>query len=213
MPKPIEFNDLGELRRHLANHRLSIEGYFKRPDPNLAALVRESVGQNTFRALRNLPLKPSAVFREWAYDKVSGREFWTKLEAIQSHEQFDAWLLGLVRGLGHHWRRKMGSEMPFTANRKLPDLLLKALVRWSGIENRARTRLIGFLHIPLDMYSLAAFRRCLPESCPVSRGASMGFVDCEEKYCSLQFAIRRLAVELQCPPIYLDVLAWDVGHQ
>ena len=49
----------------------------------------------------------------------------------------------------------MGDILPFGPSRKLPDLLLKAYVRWTGLTDDQRNRLIPFLHVSLDSLSLS----------------------------------------------------------
>jgi hypothetical protein len=104
--------------------------------------------------------------------------------------------------------------MPFGASRKLPDLLMKAVVLWSGLDHAVRRRLITFLHVPLDSYTLAAIRCCVHSDAGwrIPKAASMGYVQDAKMYDRLQEQFRDLGRAAGCPAVYLDVLTWNLGH-
>ena len=72
---------------------------------------------------------------------------------------------------------------------------------------------MGFLHVPLDGRSLTAIRDCVHKfshGFSIRKGATMSFVDSEAKYNTIQDVIRKISSEAGVPPIYFDVLAWDL---
>jgi hypothetical protein len=212
--RPYEFRDIEAFRRKLRSSRKRLRAHFDLED-NIAALVRGSVENNTFRGLRRgRHLGPAAAFRQWAYAKVSRSEFFRELLLCRTQAAYDRWLSGLSRDLRRSWHAEVGKPMPFGASRKLPNLFMKALARWSGFDYRARKRLILFLHVPLDSYSLVAVRNCVAfHGLRIPRSASMGYVKDEPMYRSLQHCFRQVTRPTGCPPIYADVLAWNLGHR
>lgn len=101
--------------------------------------------------------------------------------------------------------------MPYGASRKLPDLLLKGFVRWTGLREGLRQRLIKFLHVPLDAFTLAAIRNCIADP-EIPPDATMRFVAGPTMYNQIQNAIRAVTNQAKVPAIYFDVLIWDMSH-
>lgn len=107
--------------------------------------------------------------------------------------------------------------MPYSPGRKLPNLLMKHVVLWSRLDDIQRSRLIGYLHIPFDKYSLTVLRNCVPDAYRstvgrIRKDATMKVVDSEAKHDILMALSRKIAKEADVPPIYLDVLAWNQSH-
>ena len=220
MPKPYEFSSSIKLISRLRGDREKLRRMFQkgRPDPNLVLLVRTSVGRSTFRGLRTKKRGPAAVFREWAYERLGEPNTIEELRAIKSHKEYDQWLQNLSNDFRSHWKVNAELQIAFGPGRKLPDLLMKKVVWWDGFGAAERKRLIGFLHVPLDSFSLIAVRRCVAETevcqnVEVPKNAAMGWVESERVYNALQQAMRELANRAGVPPIYIDVLAWNVAHK
>lgn len=136
---------------------------------------------------------------------------------VRSERAYDFWLKDFSQNLSEHWRSKMRRKLPYGPGRKLTNLLMKQVVLWSRLDDEQRSRLIGFLHIPFDKYSLTVLRNCIPDAYRPTVGTipkepSMKFVDNEAKYDALMALASEIAEEAGLPPIYLDVLAWDQGH-
>jgi hypothetical protein len=68
MPKPYIFASKTELIEMLRGKATcaAAQQCFSDESANLADVVRTGVSGNTFRAFRNLPVRPSVAFREWA---------------------------------------------------------------------------------------------------------------------------------------------------
>jgi len=191
---------------------------FHAVEPNLVLLVRKSVGRSTFRGLPTKKRRPSAVFREWAYERLADEKTLAQLSVVKTHEDYDRWIKRLSSDLRPRWEKETGQVMRFGPSRKLPDLLMKEVIRWSGFTAGHRNQLLEFIHVPLDSYSLLAVRRCLSDTkagrrVKISDNASMGSVGTEGMYASIQKAIREIAEEAGVPPIYIDLLAWNRTHK
>jgi hypothetical protein len=65
--------------------------------------------------------------------------------------------------------------------------------------------------VPLDSYTLIGLRRCIGDL-GIPKTATMSFVADIISYDRIQKLIRDLANEADVPPIYYDVLAWDMRH-
>ena len=74
---PSEFRNAADIARALQRNRGKIAAWFARREPALDSIVRQSVGGNSFRAFRNMPQRPSEVFRNWAMHSLEeyGRLF------------------------------------------------------------------------------------------------------------------------------------------
>jgi hypothetical protein len=177
------------------------------------------VGANTFRAFHNMPRKPSEVFRGWALEALIGRPgYFNKLLSIENRADYDRWLHFFAADFRRHWKRKMGCEIPFGASLKLPNLLMKGVCGVHEIPKTTYDRLVWFLHVPLDSYSIQAVRNCIDVRLQrqigrIPSSAGMGFVKTLGVYDGLQEAIRLLAEKAKVPPIALDILAWDQAHE
>ncbi len=180
------------------------------------SIVDGAVGANTFRAFARLPNRPSAVFREWAYEfLVAGGEHFSNLMAINSQLEYDEWLIECAGTFRRHWKRRMGSEIPFGPSLKLPNLLMKSACLWRGIPKSKSNRLIWRLHVPLDSYTIQAVRNCMDPGGTIGRiptSAGMGYVNDIETYLAFQELLRSLSGKAKVPPIAIDILAWDVAH-
>lgn len=149
------------------------------------------------------------VFREWASREFSNAE--QDLNDICSQSNYDEWIKQLCERLNRAWNEKMGQEMPFGPRRKLPNLLLKEFVLWTGLDDALRTRLIDWLHVPLDSYSLVAIRNCIRDP-EIPKSATMKFVTGEAMYSQIQAVIREIAGRAHVPAIYFDNLVWNSTH-
>lgn len=219
MPKPYEFKDTKELVNTLKKEKKHLAKWFEQRLSSLPSIVYESVGKNTFRAFHHMPLPPSEVYREWASKKIRNKKFTKALIAMTSEDQYDAWIRNLGRSFARHWEDKMGSEyaLSYGPSRKLPNLLMKTFILWEELDDAIRTRLMCYIHIPLDSFSLVGMRCCIKEfptrlksSIPAS--ATMSFVYDDQIYSEIQQIIREITARAGVPPIYFDVLAWNKAH-
>lgn len=190
--------------------------YF-RPEQQLHNLIDRSVGANTFRAFAQLHCKPSKMFRDWARGYFTPRRV-DYLSAITTQQQYDAFLDAAVVELAQHWVRHGRKQLSFGASRKLTNLLLKRIVRFTGISSSARQVLIPFLHVPHDRFCLAAIRRSAAggrfgAAISIPKNASMGFITSASQYDSVQKVMRHIAASANEPAISIDLLAWDRAHR
>ena len=128
--------------------------------PDLGKLVQMSVGSNTFRAFRNLPHQPSAIFRRWAFRQFNNEKTVGGLIAIDSQSRYDEWLKASCDQLNRAWEAGMGATMQYGGCRKLTNLLLKQLMWWTCLDGQ-RQALIGYLHVPLEKFTLVGIRNCV----------------------------------------------------
>jgi hypothetical protein len=210
-PVPHQMHDTQDLIRHLSARKTELGKWFDNRKGCLSQIVDDSVGGNTFRAFRNLPCKPSVVFREWALTALEDRVTVDELEGIGSQAHYDDWVKRFCGRLHRAWQERMGKRMEYGPGRKLPNLLLKEFMLWSGLSDERRHDLIGFLHVPLDRYTLVGIRNCIPDP-EIPKTATMKSVTGETMYDQLQFAIRHIARTAGVPSIYFDVLAWNMSH-
>ena len=219
MPTPLEFADEKSLITRLRADKGSLAEWFGRRYEDAESIVRDSVGANTFRAFAHVPHPPSEVFRSWAKRRLNDDGVVREIADLRSENDYDLWLKEFSRDLSEHWIRKMGPEkrMPYGPGRKLPNLLMKHVVLWSRLDDEQRSRLVGYLHIPFDKYSLSIVRNCVPERYRpvvgrIRNDVTMKFVDSEARYDALMMLSRDIARKADVQPIYLDVLAWNQTH-
>lgn len=218
MPAPLAFSNREDLVSRLRSERKQLVRWFEdlyAPD-EVQRLVWESVGANTFRAFRGMPERPSVVFRTWAYGRLVGPSFSGELSNTSERGEYDQWLAAFAHDLGEAWGRSTGRErtLSFGHGRKMTNLLMKHVARWSIFEEHTRRRLIGYLHVPFDSFSLSLLGCCLPDSRrptlqPIPKNVTMGWVDSQSQYDELQTLCRDIAAEAGVAPIHLDILAWN----
>jgi hypothetical protein len=220
MPAPYEFKTRLELVRALKRKKSSRWAQFAKRGADIQILIKESIGGNTFRAFQKMPSRPSVFFREWALGKFSEVKTRSSLLRTASQSGYDSWLKAFGEDLHASWKATMGEDkdIPYGPRMKLCNLLLKRVVLWDGIPDERRRTLIGFLHVPLDQYTLAAIRNCIAGDIgreligKIPKRATMGFVQDEPMYLGIQQVIRGISKEAEVPPIFLDLLAWDGQH-
>jgi hypothetical protein len=218
MNRPLEFENSDEIVRHLRTHSRHFEQCFEERIEDLLEIIRSSVEQNTFRAFRHMPSKPSAVFRTWACSRLCNGQIRGQILAIRTQVDYDEWAQRLGTHLAQAWKQQMGSgnQMHYGPSRKLPNLLMKRFALWSQLTGDQRRNLICLLHVPFDSYTLRAIRKCIPDRHnkdigPIPSNATMSFVTNRKQYDGLQRVAREFAAQASVPPIYLDLL-WNEAH-
>ena len=204
-----------ELLRALREHGPRLMEQFFQPGPDLDDLIRRSVGGNTFRSFQNLARQPSLVFREWAAARLSSSM--STMAAIADQGGYSRHMEDHARHLAKYWLAEGKKPLKYGPGRKLLDLLFKGVVRYAQISDSDRARLIRFLHVPLDSFSLTAVRHCAASgefgarvSIPVS--AKMGFVVSAAQYNQLQQVMRGIGAAAGVAPVCIDLVAWDHNH-
>jgi hypothetical protein len=216
MPTAHEFQNKKELVKQLGTHRKYLTQWFDRRHEDVWQMVIESVGSGTFRAFRG---RPSEVYRSWAYKRLQDTKVVEQIGSLNSEEEYDWWIENFSTNFRKYWSNQMGAEkrISYGPSRKLPNLLMKHIVLWNRFDDEQRSRLIRFLHIPFDSYSLLAIRNCIPAPHGeivgrIPKNVTMKFVDSQAKYDALQTVFRMIANEAKVPAIYVDVLAWNKSH-
>lgn len=190
----------------------------KRCESELQQIIKNAVGANTFRAFKcHGDNHPSVTFREWAYQALNQKRTLDNLWSVKSQDEYNKWLSKLVRSFREYWESKMG-EVAYGPYFKMCNLLVKRLCLLPNVMPKQLDGVVWYLHVPLDSYTIAAVKNCV-ESFPdpdaigkIRSDASMGDVKDEKMYEAFQSGIRDVAREAGVPPITLDCLAWDSGH-
>jgi hypothetical protein len=220
MPTPKEWPHRDRLVRDLSKYKW--KEWFnsereKESVSELQTIIKDAVGANTFRAFKcRQANKPSVTFREWA-NRYLDRKTLAKLWSVKSQHEYDEWLGKLVISFTRHWNSKM-RKAAFGPYFKLPNLLVKRLCLHREVRRRDFSRVVWYLHVPLDSYTIVAVKNCV-ESFPhpnaigrVPKTSTMSFVKNQKMYNAFQSGIREMAHQAGVPPITLDCLAWDSGH-
>lgn len=205
------YQDANELINLLASRKPTLTVWFSDTKPSLVQLLYGAIGKNTFRAFSGMPQPPSRIIREWEFFYFSRPTTLDTILGIQSQKEYDAWHARFCRSFARYWQSAMGEPIGFGPSTKLPNLIMKLFVLWNGLGKAERKRLIKYLHVPLDRYSLVAIRNCLPEA-NIPSNATMGFITDKDGYWCIQNELRRIARKARVAPIHYDVLAWNYRH-
>jgi hypothetical protein len=217
LPSPQMWNTRDQLVADLQafDWRKEVEHTRKFASEEWELVIRRAVASNTFRAFHRMPERPSEVFRDWAFGAFVSRGFLQTLCTIQGASDYDTWLTKLVEDFRSCWRSRMAVEVPYGPAYKLPNLLLKCVALRPEITALQQQRLVNWLHIPLDSYTIQALRGWfrLPSGSGIPSGATMKFVRDAKLYDSIQGEIKDIAKLADVPPIAFDYLAWNAGHR
>jgi len=211
MPKPYQFSTENELVGRLSDTRTIAAGaaFYQKRCHSVSDVVVTGVAGNTFRAFRNLPVKPSVTFRAWATNYLENTI--DALSSTKDASTYAQYIHDATNALCTEWRRVARSEMGYGRGAKLFNLVLKKFACLSSLTEKQRTTLVALQHIPLDSYTLVGIRAIAPQLA-IPKGATMKFVETPAQYNEIQGIIRKIAKKAGVPPIYYDVLAWDMGH-
>ena|SRR3990172_1172431 len=215
----IEFLNTEEIIDSLKEKNERMSRFFRKRE-NLGNLIGISVASNTLRAFQHTPKQPSAVYRHWAYKKMSDTNQINEILSLKTQDQYDIWLKNFSTELGDHWKNEMGENyaMTYGQQRKLTNLLMKRFSLYDELKNEERLILIKLIHVPLEKFTLLAIRKCIhefPEAKIIGKiptNPSMSFVANEYIYDALQNVFRNITNRAGVPLIYLDILAWDESH-
>lgn len=209
--KPYIFRSRDELINRLQSHQTKkmAENFFNERISSLIDIVTKSVDGKTFRAFRNMPHRPSVVFRGWSekYIKLTI----DTLQHINNTEAFSEYVHKASKELCNHWRIIQRSEMGYGRAAKLFNLVLKKLACYEKINNEYRAIFIGLLNVPLDRYTIVGLKDIEP-SLRISKNETMHFITNRDEYIKMQNIISVIAKKAGVPAIYYDILAWDMAH-
>ncbi len=188
-----------------------LERYSERKS-TLETIIYHSIGGNTFRAFRNSPSAPSKVFRTWAL-KILKNSRLENFKHISSQNDYSIWLDQISDDFRRYWRRRMQKDIPFGPSLKLPNLLAKRLCLFNGISEPRFLRIVHFLEVPLDKYTIQAIANCKGSKIGnIPSSATMSFIKNRQIYNEFQMRIRSITRKARVPAIALDCLAWDASH-
>lgn len=212
MPTPYEFASEEELVHRLNDPQTvrAAESFFSQRCSSISEVVSMAVVGNTFRGFRNLPERPSVAFRSWA-TKYIVNTFHT-LSVISDGQCYDQYVHDANQALCHEWLSTMGTEMGYGRGAKLLNLVLKKFACLSSLAEQKRSALIPLLHTPFDSYTLVGLRKAIPRLL-IPKSATMKYIESPTVYAEFQAAVREMAKKAGVPPIYYDVLAWDMSHK
>jgi hypothetical protein len=183
--------------------------FFAERVKTLREVVISAIGGNTYRAFRNLPVRPSATFRDWAEAHILNSM--PSFRSATAQREYSAYVHTSTLALCRHWRRRTGTEMGYGRGAKLFNLVLKKLACLASLTEQQRRAFIGVQHVPLDSYTLVGLRVVAPDL-SIPRSATMKYIETPRQYATIQERIAAIAEKAQVPPIYYDILAWDMGH-
>ena len=208
---PYVFKDKVELIENLRSDKtLAVAtSFFNQRISSIGSVVSAAIGGNTFRAFQRLPERPSVVFRDWA--KTYFTDNLVSLREISGSDKFLYYINEAVANLRGLWFVKMRSEMGYGPASKLVNLTLKKLACYSGLEDEFRANLIRLLHVPLDAYTIVGLKNII-SNINIPSNPTMKFITDQGRYILLQNTIFLIAQEAGVPPIYYDILAWDISH-
>lgn len=212
MPKPHEFSSEEELIKFPKDSKTikAATCFFSKRYSDVSTVVLEGVAPNTYRAFRNLPVKPSITFRMWAIDYLNNSLHF--LRTVSDSQSYAEYVHKATEDLCREWKRQTNSEIGYGRGAKLFNLVLKKLACLSSLSEAQRTTLICLQHIPLDSYTIIGLRK-VAHKLKIPVGATMRYVDTQERYIQFQNIIRSITNNAGIPAIYYDLLAWDMAHR
>lgn len=211
MPKPYIFASRTELIQELqapATQELA-GAFFAKRSETIASVTLEGVGSNTFRAFRNLPVRPSIAFRSWTTKYIE--QSLTHILTIDDRAAFAQYIDSSTIALNQYWSSHTGSDMGYGRGAKLLNLVLKKLACYSAITPEQRTLLISLLHVPLDSYTIVGLLSVAPQF-NIPKSATMKHIATPAQYTDFQNLIVAITKEAGVPTIYYDILSWDRAH-
>ncbi|MBW7957280.1 MAG: hypothetical protein H3C68_05235 [Deltaproteobacteria bacterium] len=210
-PRPHQFSRK-KLVRKLGSNELkkSAENFFGNQLHTIEDVVTKAVAGSTFRAFRSLPERPSVVFRTWAANHLC--KTFKDITAIKSVREYDKYLKRSSSLLCKEWKCKMKTSLDDGRSLKLFNLVMKKLMCFSKLKKTNRTTLLKLLHVPLDSYTIVGLKKILSDTRIIRTSDTMRCIQTPEDYIFFQKCISKIAGEAKVPPIYYDILAWDMAH-
>lgn len=200
--KDLQDFDAGPVIEHYWKHDLA--------NKSPAEILVFSFGSGIFRAFHHE--SPKQRYLKWRWhqspDKLIGN-----LDGLENQYQFDQFLFGMGDSLVADWGATNDKGKPARMNigyaMKISNLVLKHLTFSLHIQN---SKLIDWLHVPWDSYTLAPLRKICQDPL-IPKTAGQGFVKNLETYQKLHFLISEIAKETHRPRIHYEFYAWDLAHQ
>lgn len=173
-------------------------------------IVSFTMGRSICRAFHHE--SPSERYRTWRW-YGHGESIIENLTVIETQETFDCFALDLGKSLVADWGPKSNLGEPSRMNigvaMKIVNLLLKHL-SFSG--HCGQKKVIAFLHVPWDSFTLSPLRGIWTGAPPLPESPTQGFVKNLETYQQLHALITDITREASVPRITYEFWAWDAVH-
>lgn len=170
------------------------------------------VAGNTFRAFRNLPVKPSHVYRQWAEAKCNTIDPASLAEEIGHSEGFITFHSSLAVDLRAFWQDLQGVNLSTAHQYKLIDLFIKWLSEHDFGHDALNEALICNANCALDSQTLRTLNRCISFALPI-KNPSMGDIHSGVTYDFCQQLIGDFAKNFGGTRLLFDYFAWKYGSK
>ena len=190
---------------------------FHIPTKNLSKdyIIKKSVSSNIFRAFRNLPKKPSSIYRDWANKHFD--DIILNINNIKTQRAFDKYLYDLVNSLISNWKLKVpvNGRIMYGPAIKMVNLLFKTI---QHSRDHRRENILPFLHVPFDEYSLKPLTNIINQlaNCDfkisIPGNVTMQFITNPELYLIIKNAVFNLSRQANIYPIIYDYWSWNRTH-
>ena len=221
MPREIYiFETIKEAKRILSTFNSQFT-YPKNSVGENSKIIKTSVSGNVFRAFagtyQSFGIRPFEIYRSWAKENFGS--ITNTISKINKISEYDNFIYGLNDSLLNHWREKTNNsnhKLGYGPSIKMINLLIKTIMEE---ENYYKPKLIPFLHVPFDQYSLTPLINIINDLTGINyrinilKSVTMQFVNTKELYEILLKAIRKLLSDSQdIHPIIYDYWSWNDKH-
>ena len=225
----MEFKNVSAIHSALRRNRLFIKAFYS---PGFystnKSVILQSVGANTLRAFKNdsdRKIKyistPSSIYRTWA-DSVFFKKYYPTLLKVTDQSSFTRLHKSAVYDLSAYWKgeQKCTRTLDIAYACKLVDLLFKFIPLCKELDISQRSRIMNFIHCPLDSYTLKAIRHIWnKEQKPnskfhIPRNAGMGLVENNYAfYIRLQDFIKDTMQAMNSSSIQFDLISYRKSEE
>jgi hypothetical protein len=212
MPKKIHtFKTVEKAKAVLSNFNKHFK-YPQHTDQENSFIVKKSVGGSLFRAFKGIS-EPSKIYRNWANKKFD--TIISTFSTIKKISEYDDYIDKLNNSLLNQWCKQTGTKLGYGPSIKMVNLLIKMIIEEKKYH---RQKLIPFLHIPFDQYTLRPLRNIINDLTDINykinipQTATMKFVNTKELYVILLKTIRNLSRSSGIDPIIYEYWSWNDKH-
>ncbi len=213
-PQEIKFSDRQELIKQLRQFQAKpvIDRYRKRDLDGKSPqdILTFAVDNTIYRAFHYET--PSLRYSKWRWHKAP-HTLVANLNALEKQEQFDQFAFDIGMSLVSDWGKTNERGRPTRMNigvaMKITNLVLKHLAFSEHVQN---IKVIGWLHVPWDSFTLKPLHSIWQGRPPIPRKPSQGFVRDLSMYHQLHLFLSEIAVEADIPRIHYEIYTWDLTH-
>lgn len=176
-PYPAAFLDIEQFRKAVKDARSDSCKFFAEHNESLSTLVKSSVGISTFRAFhlkaKGSKRRPSDVYREYTLGLLENKL--DEFRSIQDLVTYSKFVECAAEGLVNVFDIEANETgfIEFGRAAKMLNLSFKFALKLRTFSEDERNRLISFLHVPLDSFTLQGIR-VLATEFRIPSNASMG---------------------------------------